>query len=479
MRDLERLCRRVRTFLGKNGAKPGDTVLVAYSGGPDSTALLLVLRTLAPELGLTISALHVDHALDPDSRRRSRQAAGIARTLKVPLAIERLDPNLVHAHPHGLEAGAREARYRLLDTYARGTKARFIATAHHADDQAETLLQRLVSGSGLSGLGSIAPTRTSGPPSDPMRTPSSTAVSIVRPLLSIRRSALAEVVRHAGLSPSIDPTNADLLRTRNRIRHRLLPALHASDPTIVPKLASLANVARRADRRLLTRLDCLLTPRTIATGPGIEVSRRALDRLPRAFFQSTLRLLHLRSGARYPPPNSACRELLRQWQQGDRLGCDCGNGWRWEGDARWLRLLPRLPTPSRFAYTADVPGVVHVVVLGVTIRIERRDVAAWMFRPSPTRAAFVAHDLPTAGVVVRNRQAGDRIRPLGASGERRLKDVLIDKRYPRHLRDRLPLLCIAGRIVWIPGITIDHRHRIRNEQRVWVAEITDQNDTST
>ncbi len=459
---LERFFRRLRPLGGRGGerqARSGDRVLVAFSGGPDSTALLWGLTRVAPALGLDLVAAHLDHRLDADSTRRAEAASRLVAALAVPLVGDRLAATPAgSAAGEGVEAYARRRRYAFLDRVAAERRARFIATAHHAEDQAETVILRLLYGSGLAGLAAIHPHRG----------------RVVRPLLDLPRRALLEGVAASGLEPVDDPTNADLEVPRNRVRHVLLPRLAGRDPRIVERLSALARAAAAARQRVDEALEPLLAPRPLKNARGATIDRRALEALPEPLFAPALALLSRRAGAPHPPGEPARRELRRQLGRGDgppRIGCDCGDGWRWEGDRNRLRLLHGKPSTGRFAYTLRVPGEVEISELALKVRLRRGRVARWMFRGRADRAGL-ASSLPTGTrVVVRNRRPGDRIQPLGAKEPIRLKDLLIARRIPRHRRDRLPLLVIDGALAWVPGVTIDQRFRLGDEPKTWIAEI--------
>ncbi len=446
-------------FFRQLGMPGRGRLLVAFSGGPDSTALLWGLTRIAPTCGLELLAAHLDHRLDADSPRRAAAARRLAAALAVPLVTARLEPDPEAGRGgESVEAWARRRRYEFLERVARARGARFIATAHHAEDQAETVLLRLLHGSGLEGLAAIRPVRG----------------RVMRPLLDVPRRALDEALAASGLEAVDDPTNADLDVPRNRVRHRLLPHLAARDPRIVERLCSLARGAAAARRRVEEALVPVLEPRPLVGARGAEVDRRALRDLPEPLFAPALALLGRRAGVPYPPGEPARRELRRQLlstRAGGRLGCDCGYGWRWEGDRNRVRLLAKEPPAGRFAYTLRVPGEVEIPEIGLKVRLRRGDVDSWMFRGRADRAGLASSLPPGARVVVRNRRPGDRIRPLGGKERRRLKDLLIARRVPRHLRDRLPLLVIDGLLAWVPGVTIDERFRLGDEKRTWIAEI--------
>jgi tRNA(Ile)-lysidine synthase len=434
----------------------GDRVVVAFSGGIDSTALLWGLAVLARrgELPAAPLAAHLDHGLDAGSAERACRAAGLAAALGVPFLAER---RAVAAGGAGREAAARQARYRFLGDIRRRTGARWIATAHHRDDQAETVLLRLAFGSGWAGLAGVRPRRG----------------AVVRPLLSLSRADLAAAVRAAGLAPVEDPTNADLRIPRNRFRRLLLPAL-AAEAGLAPdalaerlaRLAARAAGARRATERRLAGAGA--TPSAIA--------RAVLAELPAPLAAAGLALLHARAGAPYPAAAAARRELARQLASGRAVGCDCGGGLRWEerggavvlGASRRARREP----PDGFAYTLEVPGDVAIPEIGLRLAVSRGGVAPWMFEGAARRVGLALPVEPGGRLIVRSRRPGDRLHPLGAPGSRRLKELLIDRRVPREARDRLPLLCLGDAIAWVPGVAIDERFRLGPAAAgAWIAEL--------
>jgi tRNA(Ile)-lysidine synthase len=228
----------------------GERLLVAFSGGPDSTALLCGLSRLRRERGLALTAVHLDHGLDPGSAGRARAAARLAAALEVDLVEERRDvPALrrLSRSTESLEAAARRVRYEVLEEVRERLGARWVATAHHLDDQAETVLLRLRFGTGLEGLAGIRPVHG----------------RVIRPLLGVRREELRRYLEAAApeLVPVEDPTNDDLRPWRNRVRHLLLPVLAtpaAAAPDLPERLARLAERARRGGAALDARLARIL-----------------------------------------------------------------------------------------------------------------------------------------------------------------------------------------------------------------------------
>jgi tRNA(Ile)-lysidine synthetase-like protein len=245
---------------------------------------------------------------------------------------------------------------------------------------------------------------------------------------------------------------------------------------VAERLARIAARAERAGAALERRLAEALGAQPLEGGvSGVAIRSEAFERLPQPLQPLALAALHRRAGAPYPAGAAARGELLRQLAGKARAACDCGGGWRWEAEGGLLALRRAEPVGERvadFTYTLEVPGELEVPELSVKVSLFRRAVEPWMFRGSPARAALALPLEEGDRVTVRNRRPGDRIHPLGASGSRRLKEVLVDRRVPRRQRDRLPLLCVAGHIAWVPGVTIDQRFRLGRETAAWVAEVT-------
>lgn len=431
-------------------------LIVAFSGGPDSLALLWTAAQLPPERTRPLAA-HLDHALDPGSAGRAEHVARLARRLGVPCHCERRSVPELRRPGEAIEAAARRIRYAFLDEVATATDAHAILTAHHRDDQVETVLLRVAHGSGWAGLAAMD-TRHG---------------RILRPLLELPKRCLLEALSEAGLTGLSDPGNVDPHLLRNRLRRWVLPRLTAETPQLSDRLIRVADAARTARRGLARRFDPVLEPRQESRGASLDVA--ALRTLPPELAVWALGRLHRLAAAGGAPPAAATAELLRQLgREETATRCDCGDGWLWEvrQGRLWLEPAERL---RPFRYTFTVPGRVWIAETGQTLRVGPAEPAAWMFRGAPERVGLALPLHPGDRVVVRTRQPGDRLRPLGAPGRRRLKEVLIDHGVPRRERDRLPLLVVGERIAWVPGVTIENAFRLRRSDEpasaVWVAEL--------
>ena len=418
----------------------GETVLVSVSGGADSVALLHLLHALAPSWRLTLHVLHVDHGLRPDSAHDAAVVRALGARLGLPAHVER-----VHVGPGSVEAAARAARYTALEAWAERVGADRIALGHTLDDQAETVLMRVLDGAGVRGLAAIPPVRG----------------RIIRPLVEIRREALREMLTADAIAWVEDPSNRDPKFLRNRIRHELLPLLAASFATdVVPALARVARLARESvealDRAATLELERLTTVEQGKRGtlpgcpcPAITLPRGALAALPSSLAAEVLRQAAARLGSRAPLRAWAHRGLRRVLAPAPprrpfRLG-----GVRVEVSGDRIRVGTQ-PAPALPPRTLTVPGRVALPEIGRALEARLLPAAGYVLPRSADCVAFDAAGCPRS-LLVRGRRRGDRFVAFGA-GERRLKSLLIDAGVPRWDRNRLPLVEAGGEILWVAGV---------------------------
>jgi tRNA(Ile)-lysidine synthase len=407
----------------------GETVLIGVSGGADSVALLHVLLHLAPALRLRLHVLHVDHGLRPDSAGDGefvRQLGGRVGVL--------VDVVAVRVGSGSVEAAARAARHAALEAAADRVGASRIALGHTADDQAETLIMRVLEGTGMRGLAGIPPVRG----------------RFVRPLLDARHHDAVATLEAAGLPWLEDPSNDDSRFVRNRVRHAVLPQLtEASGGDLVARLGRLARRAREAidalDRVAATELGRLAREDEGA----IVLSRSALAALPRPVAAEVLRSAAARLGCRAPLRAWGHRGLRRVVadvppRRPFRLG---GVVVEVSGDRVRVGASPG---PALTPRELVVPGRVELPEIGRALEAVVIPAAQYAVPHERERVAFDAAGLPRR-LLVRARRRGDRFRPFGG-GDRRLKSFLIDAKVPRWDRDRLPLVDAGRDIVWVAGV---------------------------
>ncbi len=415
----------------------GETVLAAVSGGADSVALLDVLRALAPGLGLALHAVHVDHGLRPESAADAAFVTDLCRAWGIPLHVERVEVARAGTGGewNGLEVAARRARYAAFRSAAAAAGAGCVATGHSADDQAETVVMRLLDGAGPRGLGGIAPIRG----------------SYIRPLLETRRHVIEAHLLARGIGWREDDSNADPRFLRNRIRHDVLPFLVARwDADAVEWLNRGAARARAVEGALETQARAIVTALGRPVSGALVLPARELERLPGELAAQVLRAAAAGLGGGGAQRAAGERALRRLLEPGRSRAARLGRV-RCERSGPWVRV-GGAPDAALRERVWQVPGELALPELGT--RLSARCVvrpAGWEPTRDPTRAEFDADRVP-ARLTVRARRAGDRFLPWGGPGERRLKTFLIDAGVPRWERSRIPLLEADGEIIWVAGL---------------------------
>ena len=423
---LETVERTVRSHRMLTG---GETVLVGVSGGADSVALLTSLLSLASAWRLVLRVLHVDHGL----RQTSAADATFVRSLGMRLGVP-VDVAVVHVGPGSIEAAARAVRHAALEAAADRVGATRIALGHTADDQAETVLMRLIEGTGLRGLAGIPPVRG----------------RFIRPLIDARHRDAVAALEAAGLPWVEDPSNENLKFFRNRVRHELLPLLGvAYEPNIVPHLAAVARAARRGVDDLEAMAARELDRLAQRSATALTLSRAALAALPPGVAAEVLRRAAATLGSRAPLRAWGHRGLCRVLASAPprrpfRLG---GVSVDVSGDR--VRV-GRAPLPVLATRAIDPPGRVELPEIGRALEASIVGARGYALPRDPARAAFDADRLPPR-LLVRGRRRGDRLSAFGG-GERRLKSLLIDAKIPRWERARVPIVEADGEIVWVAGL---------------------------
>jgi len=435
--------------------------MVALSGGADSVALLFVLRELEAEGVLAIAGVaHLNHQLrGADSDADEAFAEALAARLGLPFVSERIDVGaMARDEKRSIEDAARTVRYAFLDRAADRLDAAAIAVAHTVEDQAETFLLRLLRGSGTRGLAAIRPR----------------AGRIIRPLLDVERAALRAYLAGLGETFRDDASNADVTFTRNRVRHELIPLLQSRfSPAVTATLAREAALARQ-DEEFLSAEAIKLASRIVLLDVTVRIDAAGLRDAPRALssrvahaalqrlagpksihFDHVERLLDLAELPAGPP-----RAVSFPGQDAVRVGNE-------------IRLRPRLGRGLReggnhFVVSLSIPGEVELGAQGLAVGAEALPGTggpagrpmAWTARGMEVGVAAGALEMPLA---VRSRRPGDRFRPLGAPGRRKLQDFLVDRKVPRDERDRVPVVVDGrDRIVWVVGQSVAEEFRVRD-----------------
>lgn len=449
------LLNRVRdTITAHAMLTPEDRVLVAVSGGPDSVALLHILR----ELGYDVVVAHLDHMTrDGESAEDAAFVEALACETGVPVIIERRPVEAqAAAGPESFEQAARAARYDFFESAAEREGCAVIATGHSADDMAETVLWRLIRGTSVDGIAGIPPVR------------SLNGVRVVRPLIDSTRREILRFLTEVSIRYRTDPSNSDPKFLRNRIRNELLPLLRTEfNPNVNEALVRLSGLARDDAIVVAELLDPFLGTCLTEDG-GIDRARFAKG--PASLQRRAVQTLAWRRGIDAPYERiEAVRAFVQTGHTGAKL--DLGGA-----------MLLNTKTHTRFLHDAAEQETVLVTVPGVGVFLDNTFSARLLDRApqtplsdycSPSRQVFDA-DVLGSTVHVRNRKPGDRFTPLGMRGTRKLQDYFVDSAVPQDERDRVPIVEADGKIAWVVGGAVDAAFAVNETtKRLVELEVTD------
>jgi len=425
---------------------PGERVLIAVSGGPDSVCLLGVLQALAKDLNLILYIAHLDHMFrGKESADEALFVGELANKFGIPATIEKFDvPAYCLERGLSSQEGAREVRYDFLQRVAKTIDASHIATGHTADDQAETFLMRLLRGAGSSGLSAIPAVRE----------------NIVRPLIEITRDEVLEYLRETGLSFVTDPSNTKPVYTRNRIRHEIIPVLKGFNPRIVETLAAEASLLRDEDEAIEFHCAILADGILERKENDIFIKRNEFSALPIAFRRRLLKraldFAGVESAGLSQVQIDEALAFTASAQTGRTMNLPRGLTVGREYDRFVLSARSRT---DNFSYPINIPGV--TVIPGPPLTVETLITDRLPVVPEDKNYVWQAlfdYDKMGPLLTFRNRHPGDWFCPAGMGGNRKkLQDYFVDEKVPRRMRDTVALLCSGEDILWVTGLRTDER----------------------
>lgn len=434
---------KVRAWMESNRLiRRNDRIIAACSGGPDSMALVHILSRLAPEWGLTLAVAHLNHMFrGAESQADAVHVGRFCAGLGLDFYHTAIDvPAYIAGSGRSTQDAARVLRYRYLRRVAAALAGAKIAIGHHRDDQAETVLLNLLRGAGSAGLGGMKPIEG----------------DVIRPLLDVSRKEIEAYCAEYGLKPRQDSSNLKLDYLRNYLRLELMPLLQERfNANLSETLCRTARLVGDEHRYIAEQVSCLSSDIIKAEKESLVIDCCLLNDFPvalrREIFRQTIekkqgslkgitflhveRLVELAAngmvGSIVELPGGL---IARRGYDSIRLGMPTV-----------LRSPPGIGPPG---IELDIPGTTVVPALNVAITA-----GFLQERPPNNRPGSVVFDWDQLSppLIIRTRQEGDRFRPAGAPGGKKLKDFLIDGKVPREMRDAIPLVCDQQEIVWVGG----------------------------
>lgn len=448
------------TVEGYDLIRQGETVVCAVSGGPDSVAMLHILRELAEvqQLGWKLHMAHVNHGLrGAASDEDEAFVRSLSEKVQLPFHSARVDVRgLQKKERMSTEEAARKLRHEYLEKVALEVGGLKIALAHNLDDQAETILHRILRGTGLRGLKGMAPIRVISRKHD---------LFAVRPMIEIERFEIEGYLKERGIASRTDQTNLDTTITRNRIRHKLIPLLESEfNPRVKMALVKLGQTAGSfylllreianevyENTRMLSGEDkvCLSVEEFSKLPPAIQTLiidravKNLLGRVPQLNFEHYLEIIAL------------CGEQAFQ----KTISLPRGLEARREGYVLKIGRAHESLPPIRFNQRKlSVPGKTVIKKLNLQIEAEVMEGKVVglkdYIRTKDFTEEIVDFEKLQGSLIVRLRHRGDQFVPLGSRHSIKLKKFFIDNKVPKAVRDRTPIVSDGSRIVWVVGYRI-------------------------
>jgi len=473
------LLARVHRFLTTQGLfRPDALLVVAVSGGPDSLCLLHVLVSLARSGGPQLHVAHLDHGFRGEqSAAEARAVADTAAAWAIPATLAYADvPALARASGEGSQAAARRARYAFFSEVARAVAAHAVVVAHTADDQAETVLLHALRGAGPAGLRGMRPVvaweewavEHAALSVENRIFSTLNAALLIRPLLETTRAEIMAYCAQNHLAPAEDPSNSSPRYARSRVRHQLLPALAAHNPQVVAALGRTAQICADDYAFMQVALDAVWPALVVEVPGGLELGLEAWQDLHPALRRYALRraAAHLGTTELSFAHVEAGRAAIDSRRKG-RISLAHGLLLDVNSARASIRTLgapestesPQLATDTLLITT---PG--RTPLGGGWICVAQHE------PPAETSPWWVAIPAELASrLALRVRRPGDRFRPAGGRGGRRIQDFFVDRKVPQRLRDAWPILVADEEILWVAGLRAAERACIPGTKDVfWI-----------
>jgi len=435
-----------------------ERIAVAVSGGPDSTALLTFFSALRKKLSLRLFCIHVNHGLRGiESDEDAGLVGKYASSCGIPVRILNCSAmEYSSRHNLSIEHAARKLRYLLLEKHARELGATRVATAHHLDDQAETVLMRIIRGTGVSGMYGIHPVREE---------------LYIRPFIEVTRKEIMAYVKDRDIPYRTDSTNEQCLYFRNSVRHRLMPLMLEYNPSLRERLWSLSQILHDDDTLLSAFTEKYFRQCCTVIDNSVNIDTDTASALPMALKRRLIRKAFESLQGNLLEVDFSHVERVVELMTGpvgnrinlvNSVNARKGYGSLIITDENTVPSLPRTP-PGEIHLNIPGQTVLDKWNISVTASLETRKEFSLSF-PLSCQEVLLDADKVTMPLLVRSRKDGDRFSPIGMKGTKKVKDFFIEVKIEQEKRNHVPLVIDGkGNIVWIAGYRLDERFKVTDE----------------
>jgi tRNA(Ile)-lysidine synthase len=466
--DSNPVLKRVRETLEKQGMLSyGDRVGVAVSGGPDSVALLNVLIIIAPEYGLELSVLHLNHGIRGEASDNDETfVSEIAKSKGLPLRAKTVSvPAIMKKKKGSLEEISREERYKFFEEILREDNLDKIAVGHNLEDQAETVIIKFLRGSGMEGLRGMLPIRDG---------------IYIRPLINVARSEIDSFLEKEGIGFVRDESNGSAKFMRNRIRNELIPELRDKyNNSLVATINRTATILRIEDDFMQRTVEAILSDWGISRDENeVRIEITKLAPLHEALRQRIIKELledktspkkgigyrHVRAVMDLAEGEKVSGVLSLPYnvvigREYDTIIISQSEGLRHSsGLKRRKRQSFEGEKTGGYSYQVNIPCRIAVPDADVNFSFEF--VGGDEIDVGLKNAVFLDYTKIVSPLYIRNVREGDRLQPLGMEGTKKLSDIFIDKKIPKGKREHIPLVADGKSVLWIPEIALSQRVKI-------------------
>ncbi|SKA95447.1 tRNA(Ile)-lysidine synthase [Caloramator quimbayensis] len=441
----------INTINKYNMISKGDKIVIGFSGGPDSTALIHVLHSLREDYDIKLYAAHINHMIRGDEAFRDEEySKSLCEKLNVPFFLKREEViKFAKGKKMSLEEAGRYIRYSFFSEVAKEVGANKIALAHNMNDQAETMIMRFFRGSGISGLCGIKPVRDN---------------KYIRPIIECSREEIEEYCKVNNLNPIVDSTNEESIYIRNRIRLEVIPYIkNYFNSNIVESLYRSSEIIR--DEENFIKNEAIKCIEVIKLRDGYDAKKFNClhTAIKRRILRSIIEDLKGNLNGIEGKHIEECIEIIKNEDTGKRVSLPDNIECLIEYD---IFKIKKKINVKNFESELEIPGK-------VTLDYENIEVyTKIIYKSNDTYKdtmfiKYFDYDKIKDKLCIRNRRDGDYMYPKGMEGRKKIKDIFIDKKIPREVREKIPLIALGNEILWIPKIRDTRNYKIdENTKRI-------------